>query len=327
MTLIANLSLSLKTLTLSRSRVFSFFVGLGVLIFSLQLLPYGTEGDQYFYRRFYEGAAGLPYKDLMDFQLSVIGSIEPLYGLLAKLFSPHVDKDVFSAGLNFLLAYQIALYLRRLNVVWWMVLLIIFGNYYSYVLFFSAERLKLSLVFFLFFLNSASSLRFLGFVIAPLAHAQILILYFVGGVKEVGGRVWDAIWHGTLNKREIAIAFLALIVGLGLSIFLSSHILDKLGRYEGEGFSEIYKSAAFMVLALYFAPRKWECVVSFFPIIVVAYLIGDSRVNIFAFFLFFHYSLSVRRGANLINLALCIYFLAQGWGFLENIIKFGDGYA
>lgn len=315
-----------KTITLSRDKLFSFFVAAGAFGFSLFLLPFGVEGDQFFYRNFYEGSAGLPYGELLEFQQSIIGSIEPLYGVLARLFSPYIGKDEFSAGLNFFLVYQVCLYMRKMRVMWWIILVLIFCNYYSYVLLFSAERLKLSLILFLLFLNSKGWLRAVGFAAAPLAHAQVLILYFVGGVRRGYQSLLDMIMRGTVKKKGMVLTVLATIASLGLLVFLSSHIFDKLSRYQGEGISEIFKSTVFLILALFFAPRKFECLVSFFPIIVIAYFVGDERVNIFAFFLYLCYSLEMRRGANILNYLIFGYFFVQGVSFIENLVRYGSGY-
>jgi len=315
-----------KTITLSKDKLFSFLAAIGVFVFSLYLLPYGVEGDQFFYRNFYEGSIGLPYGELLEFQRSTIGSIEPLYGVLASLFSPYIGKDQFSAGLNFFLAYQAALYMRRARVVWWLIFVLIFCNYYSYVLLFSAERLKLSLILFLLFLNSKGWLRLLGFAAAPLAHAQILILYFVGGILKGCQSLFDMLAMGVVKKKSLLLTLLAIVASSVLIAFLSSHIFDKLSRYQGEGISEIFKSVVFLVLALFFAPRKLECLLSFAPVIATAYFVGDARVNVFAFFLYLYYSLKVRRGVSFLNFLLLAYFLVQGFNFIDNLIHFGSGY-
>lgn len=115
--------------------------------FSLLVFPYYQEGDQLFYRAFYDGIQGLSFADAFVFYQGTLGTFEPLYFIFSYSVSAFLTKDTALSIVNALFAFL--LFKRLLEYRTHPIVIgLISLNFYFLVLLFSAERLKLSLLFF-----------------------------------------------------------------------------------------------------------------------------------------------------------------------------------
>ena len=173
-----------------------------VFIFSLLIYPHYTLGDQFFYRNFYASALDFGFIQSYIYYQSVLGSAEPGYFLLIRLFSGFIQKDILMSFLNGFLAYILIFWAQK-NKVSWLAITPLFFNFYLFVLFFSAERLKLGILFLMLAVNYAGPRRFIFSAISFISHVQTMVLivnwmslkvlpilnhYCMEGLKKVVGK-------------------------------------------------------------------------------------------------------------------------------------------
>ncbi len=296
-----------------------------VFVLSLLISPYYTIGDQLHYRKVFEVLPTLGFIEGFEFYRRNLSSIEPVYYTLSWLVSRFLEKDLFTSVLNAILAF----YSMRLLIKWkasvYMASLIIVTNFYFLVLFFAAERLKLSLMFLTMALISKNRLRLYSFsILSVFTHAQTFVVYgtiffhlFVMEIKRI------------FRSGLIKVNFIVVLVCLVLSLtMMSEHLLVKLGAYLKPDFDlqNIFRLFAFYILALVYSRNRKETTVFFIPLFLVALAIGGERVNLYGYFVFLYYALPVNKGINAGVLVTSAYFINASYGFMVNIFQHGNGF-
>lgn len=302
-------------------------VVLCVFIGSLVVFPWFQLGDQLAYRRFFEGVDGLSLGAAYDFYQDSLGTREPGFFLFVFSIAKYFQKDLVMSLLNAALAYHVFRWLQKHNVSGWLYPLFLI-NFYMLVLFFSAERLKLSLLCFIWAGGSTGILRPVLFGFSIITHVQVILLFAVAQVKQVMTA------SRSLAKLQVGTPFMyvagAALMALAVLILLREHIESKLGYYTPAGGSVevLAKPLVFSILAIYYSNgRKVEALLASLPLLAAAYFVGPERIVIFCYFVFLYYALPVRRGLNLGVLASTAYFAYHGVLFLDGIFRFGDGFA
>ena len=163
-------------MVMSSYKLQAVLFSLPVFLASLLLFPYFTGGDQVHYRLFYDGVVGRSPAEAFSFYSDTLGSSEPGYFFLIYFFSGFVSKDILLSLINFLFTYFIFLWLLTNRVRFYIFPLLLL-NFYFLVLLFSAERLKLSLLFFLMSYFSVGVIRYVLFGFSLFSHAQVLMLF------------------------------------------------------------------------------------------------------------------------------------------------------
>ncbi|KMM81060.1 hypothetical protein [Pseudomonas deceptionensis] len=307
--------------------VLAFAWALPILFISLFIFPYFTAGDQEFYRSFYNGVSELSFAEGFAFYKDSLGTSEPGYFLLSFLLSPFVPKDILFSVLNFVLFQQLFLWLLR-NDVSRVLFPMLYLNFYLLVLAFSAERLKLSLLFFLIGFCASSLLRYLFLAASVISHVQVLILIASTQVRRLNA-VLGALFQGRVGYGFLSLAFLTMLM-LAILFVLRDHIASKLGAYYGVwgGPEAVLKPLLFTLLSVFYAQeRKFEALLASLPLALCAYLIGEERIVIFSYFIFMFYALQVNRGLNVGVAITSLYFSYKGILFLSNVMFLGDGFA
>ena len=278
------------------------------------------------YRLFYDEVVGRSPAEAFSLYSDTLGSSEPGYFFLVYLFSSFANKDILFSLINFIFAYFLFLWLL-VHRVSFCIFPLLFFNFYFLVLLFSAERLKLSLLFFLLSYFSAGILRHVLYGLSLLSHVQVLmffasiqsrrLLYCVR--KFFFGRV-------VFDFLPLLLSF---FVGCALVVFLWGHIYTKFIVYYElwGGWVALVKPLLFTYLAMYYAGRKWlEALLASVPMVIASFLVGAERVVIFSYFVFMFYSLQYKRGVNLAVIIISFYFLCRGVIFLYNMVAYGDGF-
>jgi hypothetical protein len=121
---------------------FSTFVALVVFTLSLLISPYYMLGDQEHYRRIFEILPTLSFVDGFIYYSKSVSSIEPGHYTISWIFSRFLEKDLFISILNAILAFYSMQLLIRWRASIYVAASIVLTNFYFYVLFFAAERLK-----------------------------------------------------------------------------------------------------------------------------------------------------------------------------------------
>ena len=259
------------------------------------------------------------------FYNQTLGSEEPVYFLITFAAKGYVSKELLMSFSNFLLAYYLSRIVLSANVnllVWFLVV----TNYYLWVLYLPAERLKFGAMFVLMSLHFFK-FRFVFYMLAVLSHIQSFIsvfLIFAFRTKQ---------YFRSFFRKPIytffGLSFIVVFLG-GLLFVLKSQLSLKFSAYYSKDldFNGTIKVLVFMFLS-YISFRKnfdnLSLISVFIPLSALAFLLGGERIVIFAVCFFIALSVYFRRGKNLSFLIVSLYFILKSIEFFYN--TFTKGYA
>ncbi|WP_134695102.1 hypothetical protein [Aeromonas taiwanensis] len=314
----------------SNNKIFimCFLAFIVYFLFSLVVFKYYDAGDQVAYRYFYDGVLGLSFRDAFVFYKNSLDSSEPGYFLLVYIFSSFIEKDLLLSFLNGIFIFLILYHLIKLNVSN-VVLFLLSCNYYIFVLFFSAERLKLSLLILLFGLCFYGHGRKITYL-SVFTHVQSAIIICILQLER-----FDKLFLklkrarlGYVNKNLLGLFFL-LIIGCVFTYFMWEHISHKILTYytQWSGFDSVFKPMIFTLLSVLYAKEsKFQAFLIGSFMSVLSVLLGGERLVIFSYFIFLYYGLQYNRGMNFGVIITSVYFTLKGILFIFNAINTGDGF-
>lgn len=312
------------------SNLVAFFYSAIIFIYSLVLLPLLVNGDQEAYRNFYYNCF---YSENTKQQFlcyaSTVGTQEPVYFYLVKFFHIFLEKDLFISLVNSLTTFVfvkiVYTYFEKKRNVHLFIILMLF-NYYTTVLFFSAERLKFALFFLLLsiFFSKFKSLFFK--IIMVLTHIQMMIIYL------------SLLLNDFFKKNEKSMIFkISTFVILSLALLviystLQEHITRKFISYNSEIENNInriigvFKASIFLVLT-YLSVKKIYPLLLQFPLIIAIFIFGSSRIIIMVFFMYVATVVYYNKKIDFLVISVLIYFLFRSVDFWNNVIDYGSGFA
>jgi|GEM_PF-847293 len=306
--------------------VLTFFA---IYFLSEYLLSYYIYGDQFYYINFYYALRSSSVVEVPVIQYSNTGSAEPFYGYMIWLASnAGLEKTPLMAGVNGLFAVLVAATVRKLGGSIALVA-IIFSNYYFIVLITAAERLKFSYIAFCLVILAGGSLGRILFFSTPLIHFQSALTVASFGFAKLADALADQ--RKGLNWGHIkGLIGLSALTVFALLAFLrfQERILGKFQSNSelGEGIDGIFQISVLAAASILISRKKIEAVLFFLPLVLLAAVLGGSRVNMIGFVILMYIGLINRRSLHPILLALYIYFAYKSVGFIENILMFGVGY-
>lgn len=316
-----------KSLSLLYSFVFLFI--------TYYISLFYVNGDQYHYHLVYGELPTLSFIDAYLYYNNALDSNELIHFLIVWLFGGYIEKDILMSFFNAVLVYYISRVLFKAGGNWLIVFCVLLMSFYSWVLFFSAERLKISVLFFVisfwYFNNGNVKKAVLVAILSLLSHLQIIISYATVLSNKIFNIIVRLITNGVISK----FFFLLLIVGICLAIPLSYQVVRKLHVYvNGFEFIDILKWLVYYVLTLSVCVRhgKISCQtlksvsLIFFPMLVMVFFIGSDRALFFAFFVFLYFAVQKNAGFNLPLCLSLIYFGQKSVFFILSIFEHGDGF-
>lgn len=153
-----------------------------VFLISLIVFQYYTEGDQRHYIKVYHAVSGLGFGDSWRIIFKTynqwISSVEPVHLLVILVGGGlEINKNLFMSLFNGILAaYSVRLFLSWGASIWIATGLVV-TNYYFYVIYFAAERLKFAFLFLiLMFLCSKKTRYYMSFF---LCQFSLMSRYFL----------------------------------------------------------------------------------------------------------------------------------------------------
>lgn len=305
-----------------------FFLSL-YFLWSLKLLEFYINSDQVHYISYYEASKDASFVEIPVLGYAYLGSIEPislfLLWLGAKL---GIAKNVYISILNVILAFGVIEVLRKYKVPWH-TYIFVFSNYYFLVLMTGAERLKISYILLVYSVLIRNRISNLLLLLTPLAHFQSFILFLSLFLEKYSRYIFRIIVKLRCTKRLIQSVILTLTAVLLCSSLVS---LDPLGlkvlnyTKEADGLSEIINISILLVLSLLVTKYRLKLLISFVPLIILTYILGNMRVNMIAFTFVFFFFLKEGRMANPIFILLLVYFSIKSWLFVNNIFVYGTGF-
>lgn len=320
-----------NSLKVKKSNIYALFLSLFVFIFSLYVFDYYINGDQKEYHNFYDNCLSNIFSYIENYECynNMLGSSEPIYFILASIFSIFVSKNVFISFFNALLTF---IFVKLINIKKENYLLTFFliFNFYFLVILFSAERLKFSLFFlfwaiYFFLKNNTLDRKILIFtVLACLSHFQVLIL--IGGFLLAYYR----------NKLTLTnMLFLSTSVLIYIYLFYDL-ILYKFNSYLNidnllDSFLSFVKVGIFIIISFIYIKDlklKNDIFLVSIPLLIAAFLLGSDRLVIFGFFIYLFVYIFKQKNINFDIFIFIIvgYYFFKSWGFLNNILEYGNGF-
>ena len=304
----------------------SLIVVFTVFVISLVLCSYYVGGDQHAYIKLYNNLPSLGLIEAQEYYSRAVTSKELVHFTFSFIFSRITDKSVFIAIFNSVLVYSALVLFRRWGAHFWISAIILLSNYYAYVLYFPAERLKFGVIFLIVSLIFAETHKksVLYSVFSCLAHFQMIIFYssllFEYCISKLKKLFFDL-------KLSL---YLLLILLFPILIFMlfSDELIHKIhvAMDNSYGIRSVAKPLVFLMGSLIYSKNKISIIYLFIPIVIAAFFIGDSRVNMFCFFIFLYTALPVRNGFNVGIVLTIVYFGIKNFFFVDQILKYGNGF-
>lgn len=314
---------------LSRVSFVKVVTAMLVFLLSLIILPYYTEGDQSLYRSAYEILPGLGLIEGYSVYATILGTRELGHYLLSWMASRFINKDLFIAVSNAVLAYlAMSLFVKWQSSIT-VAAFIVLTNSYFFFLYFTGERLKFAFIFLILsilYLTVGWSRKFCLFAISALVtHISVAIVYISASFKAFIQKTLRLFATGRISRKALFFIPLLLIPCFLLSNHISGKFLFYASRHEF-AFSGLWRILAFLVLALWYSNRKRETFMMFIPLIAAVALVGGDRLNIFGYFAFLYHGLQYKKGMNFGVMATSLYFLYSSVVYLSNIFSSGMGF-
>lgn len=300
---------------------------LSVFILSIVLAPSYIYGDQAHYRKIYDGLSGLSIDDAYIFYKANLDSKEPGYFFLAWLSSNlNIDKDHFVIFFNVVLSFFAYKFLLKRGGHPSIVFILVSFSYYSYVLFFAAERLKFGVILLLIGLVVAKK-SIIYYLLSVITHSQMIIVYTSSFILKIKTDISNFFITFKVSKRFLIFIISVLTISAFIFIFMQEHLLSKFDSYfELRNLLELSKLFAFFVLSCFYAKNKSDVIAFFLPLLFFTLIFGGERVNFIGYFAFLYFSIHYKKGFNFGIILTTLYFVYSGSNFACNILEYGNGY-
>jgi hypothetical protein len=229
-------------------------------IFSISIYigPYYILGDQIPYKSVYNALPSLDFFNGFIYYKNNLSSIEPIYYIITWIFSRILEKDILMSFVNAVFAF----YSFRLFVKWkasvYIAGIITLTNFYFYVFYFAADRLKFGFLFIAIALYNIENKRFFIYsFLSLMSHAQLFIIYISFVFNEFLIEVRRVFLFG-----KIKIVFLfSLILLIFILFLLYNQISEKTIAYlsikNGFYISDVFKLFAFLILTLFYSKKRF----------------------------------------------------------------------
>lgn len=314
---------------LGREDLQDFAVAATVFVLTYVLSQYYVAGDQVGYHGAYHGVRGVD----PDFGFKVyryfISTMEFIHYIVVYIMTNlSIDKNIFFASLNGLLAMMVFQIFRAKNVNGFVATFFVLTNFYMYVLYFSAERLKVAIIILLFgayFVKNAPA-KFTWLSISAAAHVTTILLF--------AGRLFRAIFDRIVSKddpswKKYVEIFIVVAVPAIAIYYFSDYILWKFYQYYSIADNSLIHGLplfACITMSLYYSKDRTSVIFDYVPLVAAFLLLGGSRVNMFAYIIFLRHGLPANRGMNVGVLATTAYFAFKSAVFVVEVINSGQGF-
>jgi len=316
--------------TIKYNTLIQIAVVIFTFIISIIITPLYYEGDQIGYTNAYNDMRGSNLLDGFFIYQNNITTIEPIHFGLTWLFTNlGFDKIITMTLFNCFLSLLIVKILQKFNTNNFIILLILLSNFYLYVLYFSAERLKFSFIFLslaiLNFKNRKILILFL--LLAIFTHLQNIIIIVALFFAFLINNIYRSNIFNKFNKKYLFLILLLLIPIYLLKEQIYSKFLIYADISNANSFiKNTWQSILLYLLSLKYSQNKIFTTSLFSIIIIASALVGSDRITIFAYICFLYYSIKEKRGVNLLNICFIIYFIIKTGGFINNIFENGHGF-
>jgi len=303
-----------------------FIVSIVVFIITIILSSLYTGGDLHVYNKVYEKIPTLSFFEGRAYYTKYLTSREVAHFFLVSIFSRIIEKTIFIALSNFILAYITMILFRKWKISFVVSAITVLTNYYIYVLYLPAERLKFGFLFIVLALIYIDSRKkFLVFsLLSVTAHFQMFLQYASLLFELVISKLKMIIFQQKLSISILLVTLISLLVFIEFKV----HIMHKMNVAisNAQGISEIYRGLIFFGGALIYSKDKKQVIYCYIPLIIASYFLGGSRVNMISYFVFLYFAFPIKNGFNLAVLVTTLYFGYKNILFVNKIVLYGNGF-
>ena len=273
---------------------------------------------------------GTKTKTLRQYYSKYLTSTEYLHYFAYYVFSIFVSYEIYLCIINFLFVFLLFKFLASYNVNFFIILTLIFTNYYLIQFYLSLERLKIAFICLLFFslfaINSKKHKSFYisGLLFASLAHIQMILIF----IASLSFLIFREIFK-FFTSFKINIYLLLFFISITFFLFLYlpqiTHKINSIWANHSLSLSAyasaLIKFIILYILTLFYSKKEsYLFITSFFvSMFVFSLLIGSNRLIIICFFFFLIFGLKQNGGLNFGVILLCIYFSIKSYGLFYSI--------
>jgi len=286
-----------------------------------------TEGDQYIYGKVYDAIGTLTLAEAFVFYTQSLSSIEIVHFIFIWSLSSYFPKVLLFSIVNTIFAGLVVRVFDLIKVNFLVTCVFLLSNFYIYVLFFAAERLKFGFLLLVLSLciQSGKILKNSLLFISMSAHFQMILVYAPKAFE-----VAIASLVRLLKVQRFNLKILAVLAPLIFLPVIGDALLTKMQAYEynGTGF-DFVRISCFLMLTLWYAAKEnsiKSAITMFIPLFVAVYFVSGDRVNMIAYIYFLYFALRYKNGLNTGVLITSIYFFGKTTLFLSSINQFGHGF-
>ncbi len=308
----------------------TFFIVLLVFSLSLIISPFYILEDQEIYREVYSGVQGKGLIEAYAYYKSKIFTKEIGHFIIIWLASDYFNKDLVMALINAALGYFSVKVLRQLGAHFLVVFSVVILGYYSWALFLSAERLKISITFLMaaiFFSKSRNKIYSLfSYFFSLITHLQTLVIVVVLISGSYFKDIKRVLSYWRIPKRSFFVILFSFISLVAITLFFSSHISSKINAYSSERtLFDFIRISLFLFASLYYAPREPAKVLMIFSILYIAILfVGGERINVIGYYVFLYFCIRKRQGVNIGFFLVTAYYFLNLVNYLSNVFQCGS---
>lgn len=295
-------------------------------VISFIVAPFHVEGDQVHYSKAYKAIAGLGILEAQMVYKTIIYTTEPIHFFIIWIFSSlGVEKNLLMAFANAVLSVLFAKVLHQKGAGFLMVIWITFSCYYLYTMFFTLERTKFAFIFVLLYLLSG---RRVWVLISIFTHNLMLIPV---GLNILGHNLIAKTKNQKKNSYKYSLKVLKIFVSAFILFLLynsfSVHLYYKFLAYYHENLSnEYFEGWASLVLCgvtLMSARNKKIVILFYCGLLLLAFLMGSSRINMIGYFTFLYFSNFQHQAFKVSVVMFGLYLQYKTFLYLGNIYYFG----
>jgi len=309
----------------------NFFLGILLPVFftySYLLISGYIEGDQYYYRIFYNELASTKAFDVISVGLIKVGSVEPISLYVLWLGAQlGIDKDIYISFLNVLLLSLIYIFCRS-NRVGLIPMFLLLTNFYVIVLMTGAERLKIGYIILLLaaISNGRKSRILLG--ASFMAHLQNAILLPSIVLAQNADSIRRLLKAGKFKVKFIsAIIGMAILAAVFFGIFNEAIVKKVISNISHEARDPQLTNLILLTVVGFLATRnRWRMIVALLPLYPAVLILGGQRINMIAVTLAIYFLIKEKQLSHPLVLLLLFYFSLKSIPFIVNIAKYGSGF-
>ena len=299
-----------------------------VFAISMVLGSLYTGGDQRIYTAVYNEIGSMGLIEAYAFYQFWLTSIEIIHFLFVWLLSGYIGKVFLFSALNTFFAGLIIRLFDSLKVNFLVTAFFLLTNFYLYVLFFAAERLKLGFILLLLSLviRASKKLKITLVFMSLTAHLQMLLV--------VAPKVFETALSTLvrlLKVQRFKPIYLLILVPFLLTPLILDYLIQKAQAYSitQQSIFDYMRISIFLLLSLWYAPKGYSArriFIIFFPLFICVFFVGGDRINMIGYLYFLMFALEHNNGLNMGILITSMYFFVKTIIFVNNIIQSSTGF-